>query len=251
MIKIKDLPAPAELTNELIEQLTEEFKLTDKAVWKKDYISKQLLAMSKGKCCFSECKLVEEGKYLEVEHFYPKSIYPDEVLKWENLLPISSAVNKAKLDHDTKIEPIINPRFDDPKKHLAFRSFGRYIGKTSIGEKTWRVLGLNDRANWWEKRTQVACKAIELLEDISEDLQDYNNLTTKTTLKRNKIISRLRNLFTEGTPKAEYSGLVASYILHDSNYEIIKNLLIKNDLWDDEFKELEQQLKFCALDVIS
>lgn len=250
MIKIKDLPAPAELTTELVAQLTEEFKQTGKPVWKKDYISKQILAMSENKCCFSECKLLEEGKYLEVEHFHPKSIYPDEVLDWQNLLPISSAVNKAKLDHDTKVEFIINPRFEDPKEHLAFKSF-RYKGKTSIGEQTWKTLGLNDWILWWEKRTKIACKAIELLEEISSDLQEFDNLTVKTTQKRNKIVSRLRNLFTEGTPKAEYSAVVASYILHDNDYEIIKNLLIKNDLWDDEFKELEQQLKFCALDVIS
>lgn len=250
MIKIKDLPAPAELTTELVAQLTEEFKQTGKPVWKKDYIGKQILAMSENKCCFSECKLLEEGKYLEVEHFHPKSIYPDEVLDWQNLLPISSAVNKAKLDHDTKVESIINPRFEDPKEHLAFKSF-RYKGKTSIGEQTWKTLGLNDWILWWEKRTKIACKAIELLEEISSDLQEFDNLTVKTTQKRNKIVSRLRNLFTEGTPKAEYSAVVASYILHDNDYEIIKNLLIKNDLWDDEFKELEQQLKFCALDVIS
>lgn len=250
MIKIKDLPAPTELTDELIEQLTEEFKLTDKAVWKKDYISKQLLAMSEGKCCFSECKLVEEGKYLEVEHFYPKSIYPDEVLKWENLLPISSAVNKAKLNHDTKAEPIINPRFDDPKKHLAFRAY-RFKGKDEIGNTTVEVLNLNDTNLWVNKRFEIGNYAVERLEEISKDLEEYDDSTSKTTVKKNKIIRKLRNLFHEGTPKAEYSSVVASYILHDNDYEIIKNLLIKNDLWDDEFKELEQQLKFCALDVIS
>lgn len=250
MIKIKDLPAPAELTEQLIELLTEEFKLTDKAVWKKDYISKQLLAMSEGKCCFSECKLVEEGKYLEVEHFHPKSIYPDDVLNWKNLLPISSAVNKAKLDHDTKIEPIINPRFDDPKEHLAFRAY-RFKGKDEIGNKTVNVLNLNDTNLWVKKRFEIGNDAVERLEDISKDLEEYDRSVNKTTYKKNQIIRKLRNLLHEGTPKAEYSAVVASYLLHDNDYEIIKNLLIKNDLWDDEFKQLEQQLKFCALDVIS
>ena len=250
MIKIKDLPAPAELTDELIKHLTAEFKATNNPVWKKVYISKQLLAMSEGKCCFSECKLVEEGKYLEVEHFYPKSIYPDEVLKWENLLPISSAVNKAKLDHDTKIESIINPRFDDPKKHLAFRAY-RFKGKDEIGNKTVEVLNLNDTNLWVKKRFEIGNDAVERLEDISKDLEEYDGSINKTTYKKNQIIRKLRNLLHEGTPKAEYSAVVASYLLHDNDYNIIKNLLIKNDLWDDEFKELEQQLKFCALDVIS
>lgn len=177
MIKIKDLPAPTELTDKLIEQLTEEFKSTNRAVWKKDYISKQLLSMSDGKCCFSECKLVEEGKYLEVEHFYPKSIYPDEVLKWENLLPISSAVNKAKLDHDTKAEPIINPRFDDPKKHLAFKTY-RFKGKDEIGNTTVEVLNLNDTNLWVNKRFEIGNYAVERLEEISKDLEEYDGSTS-------------------------------------------------------------------------
>lgn len=250
MIKIKDLPAPAELTPEVVEKLTEEFRQTGKAVWKKEYISKQLLAMSEGKCCFSECKLVEEGKYLEVEHFHPKTTYKDEVLKWENLLPISSAVNKAKSDYDTKSEPIINPRFDDPKEHLIFKAY-RFKGKDELGNKTIEVLNLNDTNLWVSKRFEIGNKAVEQLEEISKELDEFDNLSKKTTQKRNNIIRKLRNLFHEGTPKAEYSAVVASYLLHDDDYDIIKNLLLKNGLWDNEFITLEQQLKFCALDVIS
>lgn len=250
MIKIKDLPAPAELTDELIEQLTEEFKLTDKTVWKKDYIRKQLLTMSEGKCCFSECKLVEEGKDLGVEHFHPKSLYPDEVLRWGNLLPICNDINRKKNNHDTKSDPIINPRFDKPKEHLAFRGY-RFFGKTPLGDKTWRVLGLNDNIKWVIKRFEIGNDAVERLEKLCKRLQSFDISFLKTTEEKNEIIIELANLFYEGTPKAEYSSVVASHLLHWKEYEIIKNLLIKNDLWDDEFKELEQQLKFCALDVIS
>ena len=74
MIRLQDLPCPAELTEEVVAHLTEKFQKTGNSVWKKEFIAKQLLALSNGKCCFSECKLQEEGKYpeAEVEHFAPK-----------------------------------------------------------------------------------------------------------------------------------------------------------------------------------
>lgn len=249
MIKLKDVSCPPEL-EEITQALTDEFKATEKAVWKKAFITEPLLAMSNGKCCYSECKLSEEGKYPEVEHFHPKSLYPDEVVKWENLLPINNAVNKAKLDHDTKLEPIINPRFDNPKNHLAFKIF-RFKGKDEIGKRTIEVLNLNDTRLWVDKRYEIGNEAVERLEDISRDLREYFISGIHSTIKRNNLIRKLRNLFHEGTPKAEYSAVVASYLLHDNDYDIIKELLVNNGLWDEEFEKLEEQLKFCALDVIS
>jgi predicted transcriptional regulator len=101
------------------------------------------------------------------------------------------------------------------------------------------------------KRFEIGNKAVEKLEEISKELDNFDSLAKKTTQKRNNILRKLRNLFHEGTPKAEYSAVVASYLLHDDDYEIIKNLLLKNGLWDDEFIALEELLKFCALDVIA
>lgn len=250
MIKIENLSCPPELTVEVAQALTEEYKITGKAVWKKAYIANQLLAMSNNKCCYSECKLSEEGKYPEVEHFHPKSLYPDEVVTWENLLPINNAVNKAKSDHDTKLEPIINPRFDNPKDHLAFRDY-RFKGKDEIGNRTVRILRLNDTRLWVDKRYKIGNKAIEMLENISRELREYFTSGKTSVSKINDIITQLTNLFHQGTPKEEYSAIVASYILHDDNYNLIKELLLENNLWDEEFEELEKQLNFCALDVIS
>ena len=33
---------------------------------------------------------------MEVEHFHPKSLYPNEVISWENLLPICKRCNSSK-----------------------------------------------------------------------------------------------------------------------------------------------------------
>jgi uncharacterized protein (TIGR02646 family) len=248
MIRLQDLPCPAELTEELVAQLTEEFQKTGNSVWKKEFIAKQLLAMSNGKCCFSECKLREEGKYPEVEHFAPKSLYPDDVVKWENLLPISSACNKAKGDHDTINEPIINPRYEDPKEHFYFQGY-RFKSKTAKGKLSIDVLNLNDRILWVNKRFEIGDKAVERLEEISTKIKEYDQSPLKSIPKRNSIIRQLRNLFYEGTPKAEYSSVVASYLLNDDDFQVIKGLMQKNSLWDEEFEILEKELRFCALKV--
>ena len=248
MIGLNDVPRPDELTDELVIQLTEKFKTTGEAAWKKAFIMDRLLEMTHKKCAFSECLLVEEGKYPEVEHFHPKSLYPDEVVDWSNLLPISSACNKAKGDHDTKNEPIINPRYEDPKDHFYFQVY-RFRGKTEKGKLSIKVLNLNDQILWVNKRFKIGNKAVERLEEISEKIQEYDQTPLKTTPKRNSIIRELRNLFHEGTPKSEYSSVVSSYLLNDDNFKIIKDLMQKNALWDDEFESLETQMRFCALDV--
>lgn len=248
MIRLEDKPCPEELTEELITKLTEDYRQTGKSVWKKEFIAKQLLAMSNGKCCFSECRLEEEGKYPEIEHFAPKSLYPESVVQWENLLPISSACNKSKSDHDTRQEPIINPRYEDPKEHFYFQGY-RFKSKTQKGHLSIDVLNLNDRILWVNKRFEIGVKAIERLEEISANLKEYDQSLSKATVKRNKIIQQLRNLFHEGTPKAEYSAVVASYLLNDNDFQIIKGLMEKNNLWDEEFKLLETQLQFCSLEV--
>ena len=248
MIRLQDVACPPELTEEVVAQLTEEFQKTGNSVWKKEFIAKQLLVLSNGKCCFSECKLQEEGKYPEVEHFAPKSLYPEDVVQWENLLPISSACNKAKGDHDTKKEPIINPRYENPKEHFYFQGY-RFKPKTEKGKLSLEVLNLNDRILWVNKRFEIGDKAVEQLEDISTKIKEYDQSPLKSISKRNSIIRQLRNLFHEGTPKAAYSSVVASYLLNDNDFQVIKDLMLKNSLWDEEFEILERELRFCALEV--
>lgn len=248
MIRLHDVPPPEELTDELVVQLTHEFKSTGKAVWKKPFITDRLLEMTHQKCAFSECLLNQEGKYAEVEHFHPKSLYPDEVVDWKNLLPINGACNKAKGNHDNKNAPIINPRYDNPKEHLCFQGY-RFKAKSEQGQRTIDVLNLNDRSHWVNKRYKIGDEAIETLEEIRDTLKEYDSSHSKTIPKRNNIVRRLRNLFYAGTPRAEYSSVVASYLLHDDDFIVIKQLMQKNALWDDEFESLEMQMRFCALDV--
>ncbi|AQG81229.1 hypothetical protein [Spirosoma montaniterrae] len=247
MIKLQPAPIPAELTKEVIQALTDEYKRTDKAVWQKEYIGKALLNSSYNKCCFSECKLNEEGKYDEIEHYHPKSLYPDEVVSWSNLLPINKACNTAKGNHDTKLEPIINPYLDDPKDHFYFKGY-RFYGKTDVGRRTIDVVNLNDWETWVVPRFEVGKGVHEILEAVLELARNYDTGRSNSTRSRNNLLSRLRGIMIEGTEKYVYSATVATLLLNEEMYQEIKIILIRNGLWNENFSSIEKQMRYCALD---
>lgn len=88
MIHIDRGDAPSELTEDVVHSKTAAFKADPKkVVWRDKYIVEALMNMSHNKCAYCECKLGEESKYMEVEHFHDKKDFPDEVVLWNNLLP--------------------------------------------------------------------------------------------------------------------------------------------------------------------
>ncbi len=120
MRKIELADRPNQLTDDEVERLTSLYKKTGQSVWRKSYIIDALLKMTYNKCSYSEAKLQEGGAYMEVDHFHPKSKYPEEVVKWGNLLPACKTCNVKKGDVDTMTVPMINPLVDDPKLYLRF-----------------------------------------------------------------------------------------------------------------------------------
>src|SRR5437868_15151041 len=93
MIRLTRPPSPAELTQQVQQELTALFKADGKVVWDRGFIKDTLRLMSSGKCSYCECSLGEESKYLEVEHFADKHSYPDQVVDWLNLLPACKHCN--------------------------------------------------------------------------------------------------------------------------------------------------------------
>lgn len=88
MIPLQRAPKPDYLTDEKVQELTKQYQLdTKKTVWNRSEIKEPLLESSNKKCAYCECILQETDSYSQVEHFHPKSLYPEEVVIWENLLP--------------------------------------------------------------------------------------------------------------------------------------------------------------------
>lgn len=244
MIQLKSVPLPKLLTEKLREELTNKFKANNKeSVWKRPYIQESLLKMSNSKCCYSECKLDEKSNYMEIEHFHPKSIYPDKVVEWENLLPSSKRCNGKKDDWDVLVEPIIHPVFDNPKDHLYLKDF-RFYGRTQKGKNTIKAVDLNDRQHWAKPRFDIGSQIQEKLDDIEEQLPDL-----QTDKAKRRLIKTLKNILREGTKDYEFSAVAATIILHDDNYILVKKAFQDNDLWDDELKELEIEVEYCAMDI--
>ena len=243
MIKLELPPKPRQLTDELQSRLTQEYKDTGKAVWKIEWLNHAVSDMSYSKCCFSEIRLGEESKYMEIEHFYPKKQYPDKVMEWGNLLPSCKKCNGTKREHDTLKEPILNPFVDNPKDYLFFKNY-RYYSKNQneIGYRTIEVLGLNDRNHFINPRFKIGNEIIEVLQDFKDNI-----LNLEDTKKLNRFISRFKNLLGQGNRKKEYAALVSTIILNDENYCGIELLLKFKGLWDNEFENIKEELLFCAL----
>jgi len=235
MIKLTKLPEPNDLVINKT-NLLNEYIQNKTSVWRKDYITSALLNSSNQKCAYCECKLIEESKYLEVEHFKHKDKHPNDVVNWDNLLPSCKKCNTSKGTHDVTIIPIIDPFVIDPKDHLNFSEY-RLKSRTKLGKDTIDVLNLNDTMRLVTKRFNIGEVIKNTLEICTENLELYNN--SPSTRTKNKIIKTIKNLLIECSPNAQYSAISATVLLNQDEYTEIKNQLITLNFWDQDLIDAE------------
>lgn len=82
----------------------------------KKAIAFELRRMAHRKCAFCEGKL-ELTAYLEIEHYWPKTIRPEQAFDWHNLFPICRICNNTKSDIDHG-GMLIKPDVEDPEPFL-------------------------------------------------------------------------------------------------------------------------------------
>lgn len=239
MIQLFALPRPAKLTDELVIKLTERYQKTGESVWIQRFIKEVLLKMSHDKCSFCECNIVEESKYMEVEHFFAKSIYESKVVDWDNLLPACKRCNGCKSDHDVAIEAIIHPVNDKPNEHLKFNLYF-LKGKTELGKTTVQVMQLN-HVRVLQPRQKIGLKTRQQLDNLEDWVEQY--VETPSVRLRNKIHAYLQGILIEAQPDSEYSATVATVIWNDDSYRTIKDFFQKQDWWNSEFQELEKAIE--------
>ncbi len=245
MIRLSPVPCPVELTNEKAQELTEIF-MADKSqrVWNQVFIKKALIEMSSGKCCYCECRIDEESKYMEVEHFFPKEFHQEMVVKWTNLLPSCKRCNINKGVHDPAVEPMVHPVEHEPREHLELRSY-RFYGKTPEGKALVEVVDLNDRTRLQTKRFKIGAKTKEELDELEDWVRDFIE-AGRLPRRQRKIVSKLHGIMAQGQPDQEYAATIATEILREDSYHFAKTELEKLDLWDAEFQQLEEGLKRIA-----
>ncbi|MBK2105475.1 HNH endonuclease family protein [Francisella philomiragia] len=244
MIKLSRPPKPEFLTDEKVNELVEKFKNTKSTVWNHDEIKTPLLESSNHKCAYCECKLGEESKYMEVEHFEDKKHNPDKVVEWDNLLPSCKRCNGKKKCHDVIDEPIINPYNINPKNHLGVKLY-RLKGISSIGNNTIEALLLNDQTRIVARRFEIGNAILERIDDARLRYCEYVN--NKTTQKRNRLTSLVEAILIECQPQSHYSATSATVLINDIDFiELIINMR-KESIFDDELEELFNNAQRIAL----
>lgn len=237
MIKIQLPERPSKLTKELELELVERFKRdTNDCVWKAKFIKDAVFDIAFGKCAYSETKLKEEGKDMQIDHFYPKLTYKEKVVEWGNLLPSLNVCNRHKGDTDPASVALINPLFDNPKEHLYANN--GFIGyKDEIGRNTIDTFDLNNQSYLFIPRSL-------LIKEIGDSLID---IEPWFEIDISRFVVRLKQIMSKGTQKAAYSAAVSTFILENKKYVGYKELLKKKLLWDDELCDLERNMEFCSM----
>jgi len=247
MIKLELPIKPIELTTEFEKEAILKYKANkDDDFWKQDFIKEAVKKIAFGKCCYSESYLSEESNFMEIDHFYPKSIFPEKIVEWGNLLPSNKKCNGTKLNYNPINEPIINPLFDNPKEHLYIENY-RFRYKSEIGKSTIEKVALNDYENFQTKRNRIGTEILDKLEDLATDLELFKNDYITNLRKKNHFVKKVKKLLFHGKKDQEYSALVSTIILLSEEYKVIENFLIENNFGDSEFEELKKELEFCCL----
>jgi len=122
-----------------------------------------LYAAFHGKCAYCEAKMAHVSPP-HVEHYRPKSKFPDRMFDWQNWLLSCGRCNDRKWAHfpDCDGQPcLLDPTAEDPSMHLDFLR-ARVLGRTRRGEETIKLVGL-DRSPLEDERAQWLMNIASLL----------------------------------------------------------------------------------------
>ena len=132
--------------------------------------------MFQGKCCYCE-KIIAK----DIEHFYPKTLYPMRMFVWENLLRACKDCNFEKLaaDPDSPLDSsgersLLDPTRDRPEDYLFWdllTGLPVYAGNLTPvhrGERTVQVCNL-DNQKFNDQRRKQADRFLYLLDHVIDE----------------------------------------------------------------------------------
>ena len=109
-------------------------------------IKDTLLSVTHSKCVFCEGRPSECGDD-EIDHFKPKSVYPEFTFNWDNLFITCRICNRNKRDHDVVKNKIINPAKDNPDCYFWYDEIRinsiEQKGVSIVAQTTINLLKLN------------------------------------------------------------------------------------------------------------
>ncbi len=148
-------------------------------------IRKALEVMAAGR---ARCMYCEDSLGTDIEHFYPKTNYPERAFRWDNYLLACSHCN-SNLKRDqfplAKRRPLlINPTAEDPSEQLAFLpTTGELKPIGPKGQPSIDVFGLNDAASprkLPQARREALLKLQLLIEEYDARITARSKLAKQT-----------------------------------------------------------------------
>jgi len=176
---------------------------------------------AKAKCIYCE-SYVDVTCYANIEHYRPKSIYPDQTFQWENLYMGCTLCNTPKNDFDTGKELFLHPENEDPEDFLTFDDM-MYVPKYANGiayQKARNVIQQCDlqRIPLIQAHASILVSYMKSREALIERIRKYNShVDTKTKVKDALAIYKtLTCLKNEAAVEAQYAGFMR-YLLRKSS----------------------------------
>ena len=168
--------------------------------------------------------------HIEVEHFEPKSLYPNLAFEWDNFLPACRICNEEKSDSDTRTNPIINPAIEDPEQLLTY-SFLRIkplagSGQEQKAQQTIDVCNLN-----CERLYNARSALMKSITEYIDELKDKINWISEadTNQKRKVRITKLKNsiavIDSLITADSAFSGYAKWFIQQCPEYQEAKQIV--------------------------
>lgn len=196
--------------------------------YRHEEIKTALTFSTNGKCAFCEC-VPSEGGNTEVEHFYPKSIYPEKTFLWTNMLPACRQCNLSKHNHDTGSEPIINPYEFDPEQIFYFEDIEMKVragALQSVGIKTIEVCGLNT-GRLYKPRADILVSLRIFTKAIEAAIIDYKGAETekKKQIRIRKIKESIETIDLLQECREKYSSFCRYYLSVCLPYAEAKSIL--------------------------
>ncbi len=185
-------------------------------------IKEVLFNCSHEKCSY--CEIIPSSSYMEVDHFEPKSRYPELVLDWDNLLPACRKCNSYKSNHDTRVFPIINPTKINPEPYFDYSFLSINPSNTSpdwyLSKRTIDVCNLN-RYELSKERTELLSHLDNYQRNLESALRNLVNSDTELKKSRRieKIIESIEVVEDLATPNKKLSGLCRNFLNKSLQYK--------------------------------
>jgi uncharacterized protein (TIGR02646 family) len=170
---------------------------------------------------FCEC-IPDISNFGEIEHFYPKNLYPDKTFEWDNLFWSCKRCNNPKLNYDTLNLPFLHPANDNAELYFFYRDLliAPIAGtdKFTDAEATKNTCRLNKRHEIITERSKILQQFYENIQDIEKLLQELIKLSQNTA--RMERIERLHNklfyLKSLSASEESYAGFLRYFLRQSS-----------------------------------